>query len=247
MKTRNGGILLWVIAGIAVIGTLLFIISAPFNAKTKAVYRDATQWTPKRIQADPSGYLNWAIDECMRFRARLESHRLSLLARKYAVARAHEEAEARCNSAAVLLDESKQSYRQSQDEGTWPVMIDGSELEEEELKRRIVRLNAAKTRHAQLAAEYERLKPIICLRLGTLDERLAEVDDLHFWLTSNVELVVLSQSVDEFRGLHERVSALLDMSQAVSDVNKAPAVDGVVNQHVEMAAHEKSFAAIMQE
>ena len=88
IENRNGSAILWVIAGIAGLGALAFFLSAPFSTKVKSSYRQATQWTARRIQTDPSGYLDWAISECSRFRADLEAHRLSLLSRRRAVDRA---------------------------------------------------------------------------------------------------------------------------------------------------------------
>jgi hypothetical protein len=244
---KSGSAVVWIVAVVAGLGMVLFAASAPFNAKVKSVYRHTTQWTPKRIQADPSGYLEWAMNECNRFRSALEAHRLSLLARQHSTDRAIQESQARQESAGTLLTEAKELYRQTESEGAWPARTAGNTFSRDELKSRIIRLHLARQRQGRLFSEYTRLSPLIGQRLESLEQKITRVDDLQSWLASNVELVAMSRSVEDFRSVNDQVNALLDMSQAVSEAHNVPDVNTAVEENVEITATMQSFDAIMGE
>lgn len=245
-RSRTGGIVLWGLLGLAGIGAVLFVISAPFNAGAKGVYSNATQWTPRRIQDNPSGYMMWAMEECSGFMETLEVHRLSLWARRHSVDRASQEAQNRKRAAEALLANAKTVYRDAQSGNKWPAPLKSEMLTETQLQHRIVRLHSATERQSQLGAEYARLKPIIALRLEGLEERINEVEDLQCRLAANTELVRLSQSDEDFHELHDHVSSLLDMNNALGDVNKLPDVESVIGHQVEVAAHNETFDSIMK-
>jgi len=226
---------------------LLFWVSAPFNARTKALLRNTTQWNPKRIRQHPADYLSWAMEQSLSTRNTLEAHRLALLSRRHAIKQAELEAAARHGAAENLLAMAKSTYQQAAADNNWPAHFEDASLQKEALQRRIVSLHRASLRHQRLVDEHQKLQPMISLRLDQIAERIGEVDDLQARLSATVELVSLSQSVEDCRRLHKTVSDILHMNNAVGEVAQSPGIEAILDDRAHMENFEKAFAAVMEE
>lgn len=202
------------VAALIVLGLVaFFVVSKPFQTQVKEQFRQGTEWTPENIQADPVGYLTWALGEADKTEQKLEASVIGLKTKKNAASRSLEKHTADATEYTKLLEEFKQAYTDAN--GTYPVNIRGVNLDETALKRKIVECNDKLQNVKELQSTYEKTKGVIDRKMGELEAKRTEVTKLKSKLGTQLEIAKVNKTVEGIEGIGDTLSSIIDTSDAL--------------------------------
>ncbi len=220
LNNRRGSSVVGIIVGLIVLALVLggiwFFVSKPFQTHVSQAYTQATQWTPENIKKDPVGYLTWALAEVGKTQDKLQASELSLKTKKNATARALGKHTAENSEYAKLLSELKDAYVKADADKKWPARVRGAELDEKDLKRKIVDCSRKIDNTGSLVDTYSKTDKLLGDKLDEIENKLADVEKLRDKLSTNKELAEANKSVDDIGAIGDQLNAIVDTSTALA-------------------------------
>jgi DNA repair exonuclease SbcCD ATPase subunit len=213
--SRRGSAVFVVIIILAVAAVVFFFVSKPFQTRVKEATRQATEWTSENIQEDPVGYLTWARDEVQQSEKKLNAGLLSLKTRHNEIERLLKAKSADKQAYDELLKEAKTVYREAADDGTWPAVLRGAELNEQQLKERIVATSEHLASIDAVMNAYKQTTAALVRRINEVNAKLDEVRKLKKKLDTDIEIARVKESVDGINAINDRLAAIGDTTDAL--------------------------------
>ena len=99
----------------------------------------AGDWSSDDIQRDPYGFIQEQIRDCDRLKAKIEAQKISLTRLGKQSARTIEESDGTVARYTTFLAAAKKAYKDAEAADKWPAVVNGFELDEEQLSDRITR------------------------------------------------------------------------------------------------------------
>ena len=107
------------------------------NAEIREALKQDTTWTSENIQAHPYLFIQDQIAKCDRLKAKIEAQKITLVRMGKQAARTVEESDGAIERYTKFLDTAKAAYKEAEKANKWPVVVNGFELDEEQLGDRI--------------------------------------------------------------------------------------------------------------
>lgn len=203
MQARHRGVSTGMIVGIvavlAVVGVGAYLLSSPFRTKTNEAYRQFSEWTPENIAKDPVNYLNFAEAQAKQALEKLKASEIAIAQKKATLEGMKADAQAKIDAGGKALDELKALYKQAAAEGSWPAPWRGEDRDEAWMKKQIVAL------HKDVQAKQQVLKTVthglgqleaqqgkILEQRSTTQQQLAEI-------ATNREMLKVQQITDDLK------------------------------------------------
>lgn len=205
----NVGVLILVIHAFA---DTLVISDSPSvvrNAEIREAIRQDSTWTSENIRNNPYLFLQDQIAACDKLKAKIEAQNITLVRMEKKATRGVEEAcsaEARYNK---FLVDAKAAYKAAN--GKWPVVVNGYNLDEEELNDKIAdameRVELAKKEQKDNSAIAKK----VSIRKGVLKTRKRELASLRMKLVQQAEQVKMNAALAEIGELQASLGTIQDM------------------------------------
>lgn len=205
----NVGVLILVIHAFA---DTLVISDSPSvvrNAEIREAIRQDSTWTSENIRNNPYLFLQDQIAACDKLKAKIEAQNITLVRMEKKATRGIEEAcsaETRYNK---FLTDAKAAYKAAN--GKWPVVVNGYNLDEEELNDKIAdameRVELAKKEQKDNSAIARK----VSIRKGVLKTRKRELASLRMKLVQQAEQVKMNAALAEIGELQASLGTIQDM------------------------------------
>lgn len=249
LNNRRGSSVIGLIVGLIVlalvVGGVWYFVSKPSRAKWDETVRQATQWTPENIKKDPVGYLNYALEEVGKTEDKLQASELSLRTKKNATARALEKNTSDKSDYDTLLTELKAAYNNAAADKKWPAQVRGAQLDEKDLKIRIVECGRKFDLASSLVDTYSKTDKVIGDKLDEIEGKLRDVEKLKDKLSTNMEIAKVNQSVDDIGSIGDQLNAIIDTSSALAaTADKGTSVESMIKPSGD-ARVDDEFSKIM--
>lgn len=193
---------------------------AKFNA---AAQRQATEaasrvaeWTAERMQKDPVGYLQWALDECVGTSERLTAGKISLRAQRSQMERSITASGADVTGYTRQLDEAKTLYKSHKADDKWPVEFRGAMLGEQELRTKIIDTHNRLAALRELIDAHRKNEAIVDQKVGELEMELVGVEKLRNRISTELEVAKVKQTVDGLAQLSDQVTAMVSTTGSMA-------------------------------
>ncbi len=178
-----------------------------------------TNWDGEAIRRDPYGFCKAQITQCNVLREKIEAQTITMIRLEKKAKRKVSEANGTITRYETFLAKAKESYKAASESGTWPVNINGFDLDEEELLDRIEdaleRIDIAK----QEITDNTAIARKVGIRLRTLKMRKREVESLRRKLQQQAEQVRMNAQLTEIEELQDALGLIADM---MIDVDEDP-------------------------
>lgn len=179
------------------------------NAEIREAIRQDSTWTSENIRNNPYLFLQDQIAACDKLKAKIEAQNITLVRMEKKATRGVEEAasaEARYNK---FLADAKTAYKAAN--GKWPVVVNGYNLDEEELNDKIAdameRVELAKKEQKDNSAIAKK----VSIRKGVLKTRKRELASLRMKLVQQAEQVKMNAALAEIGELQASLGTIQDM------------------------------------
>lgn len=216
IKRRNAmnGIMLLalsVLAGSAFADTLIVSDSPTVvrNAEIREAIRQDSTWTSENIAKNPYLFLQDQIANCDKLKAKIEAQNITLVRMEKKAKRAADEATSMQSRYEKFLKDAKTAYKAAN--GTWPVTINGYDLDEDELNDKIAdameRVELAKKEQKDNAAIAKK----VSIRKGVLKTKKRDLINLRMKLVQQAEQVKMNAALAEIGELKASLGTIQDM------------------------------------
>lgn len=187
------------------------------EAERREERRQNETWTPENIRAHPDLFLKDAISACDALNVKIESQNIAFLRLKKQAERNVSESESAIKRYSKFLNEAKTQYKKAQKDDSWPVVINGFELTQEELEEKIAdaleRVDMAKTSSKTNTTIIKKIK----IRQGVLKSKSRELVLIRRKLVLQAEQVKMNQALGEIDELTGILGTIKDMSIELSE------------------------------
>lgn len=189
------------------------------NAEIReALWQDGT-WTSENIQANPYLFIQDQIRNCDKLKALIEAQKITLTRMGKQAARTAEESKGMIARYTNFLAKAKSAWKKAESTDSWPAIVNGYELDEEELSDRIAdaleRIELAKK-------DLESNKAIekkVSIRQGVLKKKARELSSLRLKLVQQAEQVKMNAALAEIGDLSSVLGVIKDM---MLDIDEDP-------------------------
>lgn len=199
------------------------------NAALREAIRQDSQWTPENIQKNPYLFIQGQIRRCDELKAKIEAQNISMVRLGKQAERSIAEADAMTARYNTFLAQAKTAYKEAEQTGAWPVVINGYELDEEHLGDRIAdaleRIELAKKDRA--AGEVIARKATA--RQAVLKAKGRELASLRLQLVQQGEQVKMNSQLAEIEDLAGVLGIMKDMMLEIEEDPTQPSVDDLVD------------------
>ena len=143
-------------------------------AKMREEIRQQTEWTSENIAKNPYLFIQDQIRQCDALKAKIEAQTITLTRMEKEAARKVEEADGTTARYEKFLKKAKEAYKAAEDNDSWPAIVNGYEMDEEELGDKIAdaleRVELAKTSRRQNTVIAQKVE----IRQAALKKKKAE-------------------------------------------------------------------------
>ncbi len=203
-------------------------------------------WSPDAIQADPVGYLSWALAEARRADKRLREGMDTLRNREDQTRRLRSVNEAERQGQLRLLDNARDAYRKGEASGKWPVELRGEVQGRDDL-RELILLSAARAESLEaLNRSLEETARALRRNLSELEEQGLAVRRLLARLGADLEQARLREDQESLLALSNDLSGILGTIGAMSAPSGVLTLEDLALPAKEQAADE-TFQHLMSE
>ena len=192
----------------AVVADTVVFVGAPAPS---AVREEDERWSTENIQRDPLGFIREQIASCDRLKAKIEAQKITLTRLGKQAARTIEESDGIVARYTAFLSAAKTAYREAEAANRWPAVVNGYELDEDQLSDRIAdaleRIELAKTDRTTaeaLAAKVE-------IRMRVIKAKARELASLRLRLVQQSEQVRTNAALAEIGDLSGVLGTIRDM------------------------------------
>jgi chromosome segregation ATPase len=206
------GVIIVVVVGIGA----WYLVSDTFSTKLDQAFEQGTKWTSENIQADPVGYLTWAMKQTTATEGRLKASQLALKTKQNQANRGLEKTLGDQATYQKLLDEAKAAYQEAKANDSWPTKIAGTQADERQLKKIIVDTHNKMKNLNRLVDTYRKTAGVIDTKLGEVESKLSELTEVKMNLSSQLEVAKVNQSVAGIGDIHDQLGAIIDTSNALA-------------------------------
>ncbi len=209
------------IAVLASLATPAFLNAGTPDVVREAQIREAIRqnetWTPENISKHPALFLQDTIAACDVLSEKIEAQQVAFLRLKKQADRKVSEAEGMIRRYSGWLEKAKVAFKKANETGTWPVEIDGFELDEDELEDRVAdaleRVELSKKSRKTNSAISKKVK----IRQGVLKTKSRELISIRRKLVLQLESVKMNESLGEIDTLSDVLSVIKDMSLEIAE------------------------------
>ena len=205
------------------------------NAEIREALRQDGEWTDENIQANPYLFIQDQIRRCDELKAKIEAQKITLTRLGKKAARTVEESDAMIARYTNFLAKAKAAYKQAEATDSWPVSINGFELDEEQLGDRIAdtleRIELAKKDKAANVAIGKK----VAARQAVLKTKARELSGLRLKLVQQAEQVKMNAALAEIGELSSVLGVIKDMMLDVDEDPTAPSVDDLTGEDPDAA------------
>ena len=223
-----------------------YFFSAPFKSKVDRKIEQATQWTPENIQKDPEGYLFFAQGEIENTKNTLEAQLIEVAQRRERASNLLVERAAEFDAVSSLLQELKDSYRQAETSGAWPVSVGDTAFTESDLRSRIIEAHA----RAKASGEQNDLIKSAIVQLNAREDKIRsqsdELEVVERKIESDLEVVKTTKALEGFEEIQIDLAAFTSASSLLADVPAGDSLDALIAERKQLASDE-DFQAILAE
>lgn len=248
LNSKNRGSALTIVVALVVIvilgAGLWYFLSDPFSTRVNEAYKQGTEWTAENIQANPVGYLTWALSEVDKTEDKLEAGIISLKTKKSQADRALSKNTADKTQYETLLVEFKTAYKEAKPESKFPVSVRGVSLDEPALKKKIVESNDKIQNLTTLVDAYSRNKQVIETKLAEIEAKQSELVKLKNKLSTDLEIAKVNKSVDGLNDIGDTLNAITDTSNALVADSQDVSIEAMIKP-VGDARVDEEFDKIM--
>ena len=173
--------------------------------------RQQTTWTSENIAKNPYLFIQDQIRHCDELKAKIEAQSITMTRLSKEAARKVEEADGMIARYTNFLAVCIAAYDKAEESGKWPVLVNGYEMDEEELGDKIddaaTRIELAKKDRNQNAAIGKK----VAIRQGVLKKKKRELANLRLRLVQQSEQVKMNAALTEIEGLQDVLGTISDM------------------------------------
>lgn len=187
------------------------------NAAIREAIRQDNTWTSENIQANPYLFLQDQIRNCDLLKAKIEAQNITMVRLGKQAARSIEEADAMIARYTAFLKQAKATYKQAEASCSWPVVINGFRLDEEQLGDRIAdALERIELAEKERAAGEVIVKKVAA-RQAVLKAKGRELASLRLKLVQQAEQVKMNSQLAEIEGLSSVLGVMKDMMLEIDE------------------------------
>lgn len=187
------------------------------------------RWSSEAIQRDPYGFIQDQIRDCDKLKAKIESQKVALTRLGKQSARTIEESDGAVARYTTFLAEAKKAYKEAEAANKWPVVVNGFELDEEQLSDRIAdaleRIEMAKKDRAPAEALAKKVE----IRQRVLKAKSRELASLRLKLVQQADQVKANTTLAKLGDLSAVLGTLKDMTLEVENPSEASLDDLAVD------------------
>jgi len=181
------------------------------NAEIREAIRQDSTWTAENIQKNPYLFLQDQIVACDRLKSKIEAQRISLIQMEKKANRTADDAAAMIKRYTTFLDAAKEAYKGAEEKKSWPVTVNGYQMDEDELSDKI----ADALERFELAQKEQTTSKAIAkkveIRKGVLKTKSRELVSLRRKLVQQAEQVKMNAALAELNSLNDVLGTIKDM------------------------------------
>lgn len=200
------------------------------NAALREEIRQQTEWTDENISKHPYLFIQDYIRKCDDLKAKIEAQTVTLTRMSKEAARKVEEADVIKARYSRFLDLANKAYDEAEASGKWPVVINGYEMDEEEL---CAKMEDAVTR-LELAEKDKKQNIVIGkkveIRKTMLKQKKRETINLRLKLVQQGEQVKMNEALAEIDGLKDVLGTISDMMVEIDEDPTKLSVDELMEE-----------------
>lgn len=189
------------------------------DAEIRETLRQNGTWTSENIQANPYLFLQDQIRNCDNLKAKIEAQQITLTRMGKHAKRTAEDSDAMIARYSRFLEQAKVAYKAAEAADSWPAVVNGHELDEEQLSDRIAdaleRIELAKKDRTSNLAIGKKVE----IRLGALKAKARELRSLRLKLVQQAEQVKMNAALAEIGELADVLGIIKDM---MLDIDEDP-------------------------
>ena len=216
--------------------TVVFVQPGPQPSSTRnesepphSAERLEDKWSAEAIQRDPYGFIQDQIRDCDNLKAKIESQKIALTRLGKQAARTIEESDGTVARYTSFLAAAKKAYKEAEAADKWPAVVNGFELDEEQLSDRISdaleRIEMAKKDRAPAEALAKKVE----IRQRALKAKSRELASLRLKLVQQADQVKANATLAELGDLSAVLGTLKDMTLEVENPSEASLDDLAVD------------------
>lgn len=211
------------------------------EAERRERERQDTQWTPENIRDNPELFLRDAIGACDLLKDKIEAQDIAFILLKKSAARKVDDAGSMIRRYTKFLEEAKKQYKLATAEGgSFPVTINGFELNEEELSDKVSdaleRVELAEKQKATNSAIVKK----VGIRQGVLKKKSRELRSIRRKLVLQLEQVKMNQALGEIDALSEVLGAIKDMAIEIDEDPTKLSLDDITEEDPDKARRQSA-------
>ena len=199
------------------------------RAAAREAARQDTTWTSENIQAHPYLFIQDQIHKCDQLKAKIEAQKITLIRMGKQAARTVEESDGAIARYSNFLTAAKAAYKKAKKEGKWPVVINGFELDEEQLCDRIAdaleRIELAKKEKT----DSEAIAKKVSIRQGILKAKARELQTTRLKLVQQGEQVKMNSELAKIGELTMMLGVIKDMTLEIDKDPTKPSIDDLTS------------------
>lgn len=189
------------------------------NAELRELLRQDGTWTDENIARNPYLFLQDQIHKCDVLKETMEARKVTLTRLGKEAARKVEEADGAIARYTKFLEAAKAAYKAAEDADSWPAVVNGYELTEEQLDDRIAdaleRIELAKTDRTTNLAIGKKVE----IRQGALKTKTRDLRSLRLKLVQQAEQVKMNAALAEVNDLSGTLGTIKDL---ILDIDEDP-------------------------
>ena len=208
-----------VVAGFA-FGTTVVVSDEPSVvavAAAREAARQDTTWTSENIRANPYLFVQDQIHKCDQLKAKLEAQKITLTRIGKQAKRTIDESDSAIARYSDFLAKAKDAYKKAESANSWPAIVNGFELDEEQLCDRIAdaleRVDLAKKERADSEAIVKK----VAIRQGALKTKAKELQTTRLKLVQQGEQVKMNSELAKIGELTLMLGVIKDMMLEINE------------------------------
>lgn len=214
-------------------------------AAREAAKQDGT-WTSENIQKNPYLFIQDQIRNCDQLKAKIEAQNITMTRLGKQAARSIEEADAMTARYTAFLQQAKAAYKEAEASGSWPVTLNGYQLDEEQLGDRIAdaleRIELAKKERAS----GEVIVRKTAARQSVLKAKGRELASLRLKLVQQGEQVKMNAQLAEINDLSNVLGIMKDMMLEIDEDPTQPGLEDLTADDPD-AARKRAIRAFLDD
>lgn len=240
MDIKSIVVLATMAGGTAAFADALIVCDAPSVVRDAAVreaIRQNATWTSENIAKNPYLFLQDQIANCDRLRAKIEAQNITLIRMEKSARRTVEEAESSQARYEKFLKDAKAAYKAAN--GTFPVALNGFDLDEEELNDKIAdameRIELAKKEFKDNTAIAKKAS----IRKGVLKRKKRDLMNLRMKLVQQAEQVKMNAALAEIASLNDVLGTIKDLMLEIDEDPTKLSVEDMTEEDPNAGRNEK--------